>query len=235
MIFRILILFGVLLATFLAYSPQTSFAADNNNSDIETQVKSTIEEIYRARLPDSRLKVTVNPINRTLSLAPCNHPLQVDLPFANGERVTAKVSCSSPRPWSLFVTARVQQFIDVVTARRPIPRNTTIQASALTLSERDVTRLRGDYFSRMQDVAGQTARIPIDNGDIISPRQLEATLAVHRGDQVNLVVRKGSLLIRTKGIALEDGHLNQQIDVKNVRSGRQLRGTVTAPGTVSMD
>lgn len=233
--FRNLILFGVLIATFVFFLPRSSFASSDTNSDIEAQVRSTIGEIYRARLPDSRLNVTVNPINRTLSLTPCNHPLNVELPFASGERVTAKVSCQSPRQWSLFVTARVQQFIDVVTARRPIPRNSTIQASALTLSERDVTRLRGDYFTRLQDVAGQTARTPIDNAEVISPRALEATLAVKRGDQVNLVVQKGGLIIRTKGIALEDGHLNEQIDVRNLRSGRELRGRVTAPGTVSME
>ncbi|WP_132290930.1 flagellar basal body P-ring formation chaperone FlgA [Marinobacterium mangrovicola] len=233
--FRNIILFGVLIATFLAFPSRSSFAASDINSDIENQVKSTIEETYRSRVPDSRTKVTVNPTNRTLSLTPCAHSLVIDLPFASGERVTAKVSCSSPRPWSLFVTARVEQFIDVVTARRPIPRNTKIQAGALTLSEQNVMRLRGDYFTRLQDVAGQTARTPIDNGEVISPRVLEATLAVRRGDQITLEARKGSLVIRTKGVALEDGHLNQQIDIKNLRSGRELRGTVTAPGTVRMD
>lgn len=233
--FRNIILFGALITTSLAFSSRPSFAASDISSDIENQVKSTIEETYRSRVPDSRTKVTVNPINRTLSLTPCGHSLIIDLPFASGERVTAKVSCSSPRPWSLFVTARVEQFIDVVTARQPISRNSRIKAGALILTEQNATRLRGDYFTRLQDVAGQTARAPIDNGEVISPRKLEATLAVHRGDQITLEARKGSLVIRTKGIALEDGHLNQQIGVKNLRSDRDLRGTVTGPGTVRMD
>ncbi len=233
--FRNIILIGALIATFLAFPSRSAIAASDVNSDIEHQVKSTIEKTYRSRLPDSRVKVTVNPVNRTLSLTPCAQDPVITLPFASGERVTAKVSCPSPRQWSLFVTARVEQFVDVVTARRPIPRNTEIQASALNLTERNITRLRGDYFTRLQDVAGQTARTPIDNGEVISPRLLEATLAVRRGDQITLEARKGSLVIRTKGVALEDGHLNEQIDVKNLRSGRELRGTVTAPGTVSMD
>jgi flagella basal body P-ring formation protein FlgA len=102
------------------------------------------------------------------------------------------------------------------------------------LREQDINQLRGDYYTRLQDVAGQTARVPIANGEVISPRQLEASVAVRRGDVVTLEVRKGNLLIRTKGIALEDGRLNEQIDVENQRSGRQLRGIVTAPGVVTM-
>jgi flagella basal body P-ring formation protein FlgA len=223
----------LLLASLLAL-PGGAVADQSLNSDIERQVESTIRQHYVTRVPESRVNVTVNPINRTLSLTPCNHPLQIELPFSSGERVTARVSCTAPRAWSLFVTARVQQFVTVVTASRPINRNTRIGSNALTLREQDINQLRGDYYTRLQDVAGQTARVPIANGEVISPRQLEASVAVRRGDVVTLEVRKGNLLIRTKGIALEDGRLNEQIDVENQRSGRQLRGIVTAPGVVTM-
>jgi len=222
----------LLLVTLLA--PAGARAANSFLDEIERQVESSIRQHYLARVPESRVNVTVNPINRTLSLTPCRQPLQIDLPFSSGERVTAKVSCSAPRPWSLFVTARVQQFVLLVTASRPISRHSRIDSSALTLREQDIQRLRGDYFTRLQDVAGQTARVPIRNGEVISPRHLEASLAVRRGDAVTLQVRKGGLLIRTRGIALEDGRLNQQIDVKNARSGRELRGIVTAPGVVTI-
>ncbi|WP_084404149.1 flagellar basal body P-ring formation chaperone FlgA [Marinobacterium litorale] len=225
----------VALATLLALAPFGYASADTDfNSDIESAVASTIRQVYQTRLPDSRVNVTVNPINRTLSLTPCAQAPLIELPFANGARVTAKVSCTAPAAWSLFVTARVEQFAALVVANRPISRDERIDSQALTLQERDVTRLRGDYYTRLQDVVGQSARTTIDNGEVISPRDLTATLAVRRGDLITLEVRRGTLLIRTKGIALEDGHINQQIDVKNQRSGRELRGLVTAPGVVSI-
>lgn len=223
---------SVLLATLLA--PVGVRAANQALDAVERQVEASIRQHYLTRVPESRVNVTVNPINRTLSLTRCNQPLQIELPFSSGQRVTAKVSCAAPRPWSLFVTARVQQFVTLVTAARPISRHSRIGSNLLTLREQDIQQLRGDYFTRLQDVAGQTARVPIRNGEVISPRHLEASLAVRRGDAVTLQVRKGGLLIRTKGIALEDGRLNQQIDVRNARSGRELRGVVTAPGVVTM-
>ncbi|WP_036185928.1 flagellar basal body P-ring formation chaperone FlgA [Marinobacterium lacunae] len=225
---------GVLLATFLVTHGRTLQANERLNSDIEIQVESTIRRHFETRVPDSRVNVTVNPINRTLSLTPCDTPLQIELPFSTGERVTAKVSCATPRPWSLFVTARVQQFASVVIARRPISRDSRIGGDALALSEQNITRLSGGYYTRLQDIVGKSARIPIDNGDIITARMLEASLAVRRGDRVTLEVRKGALLIRTTGTALQDARLNEQVDVENQSSGRQVRGTVTAPGVVTV-
>lgn len=221
---------------FVTFLLQTGGAAADTRvqAHIEQQVESAIHQHYLARVPESRVKVTVNPINNSLSLTPCNQPLQIDLPFSSGERVTARVSCSAPRRWTLFVTARVQQFVTLVTAARPISRNSRIGNAALALRELDISRLRSDYYTRLQDVVGQTARVPIANGEVIRPRMLEAALAVHRGDLVTLEVRKGNLLIRSKGIALEDGRLQQQIDVKNQSSGRELRGIVTAPGVVTL-
>ncbi|MBV1788850.1 flagellar basal body P-ring formation protein FlgA [Marinobacterium sp. D7] len=224
----------VLLAITLAVPARALLAAEPPNSDIERQVESTIRQHFETRVPESRVNVTVNPINRTLSLTPCRSTLQIELPFSGGERVTAKVSCATPRPWSIFVTARVQQFIAVVTARRPITRDSRISGDALALSEQNITRLSGGYYTRLQDVVGKTARVSINNGEIITARVLEPSLAVRRGDRVTLEVRKGALLIRTDAIALEDGRLNEQIDVQNSRSGRQVRGTITAPGVVTL-
>lgn len=223
----------VLLATLLAYSP-VSLADENQARDIEQQVASAIQQRYLARVPESRVKVTVNPVNSTLSFPACDTPLQVTLPYANGDRVTAKASCASPRPWSLFVTARVEQYMTVVTAATPIARRSRISASALALSEKDISRLNGKYYTRIPDVTGLTARMPISNGEVITPQQLQAALAVNKNDLVTLEVRKGALLIQTKGIALENGHVNQQIDVRNQRSGRVVRGTVSGPGVVTV-
>jgi len=224
----------VLLVAIMVFPSRTLLANEQLNSDIERQVESTIRQHFETRVPESRVNVTVNPVNRTLSLTPCSSPLQIELPFSGGERVTAKVNCAGPRPWSLFVTARVQQFLAVVTARRPINRDSRIGGDALALSEHNITRLGGGYYTRLQDVVGKTARVSIDNGEILTARMLEPSLAVRRGDRITLEVRKGALLIRTEGIALEDGRLNEQIDVKNRRSGRQLRGTITAPGVVTL-
>lgn len=221
----------LLLATVLA---QPLIAPVVAAEAIEQQVGEAIRRLYQERVPESRVEVTVNPVNGTLALTPCSHPLQVELPFASGERVTAKASCHTPRSWSLFLTARVQQYMTVVVARTPIRRDSRIRPTALSLSEQNVVRLNGEFYTRLQDVSGLNARTDIGSGEIITPRQLEEALAVQKGDRVTLEVRSGGLLIRTLGIALENGRIGQRISVRNERSGRELSGTVSAAGVVSI-
>ena len=200
---------------------------------IERQVYDAIINEFNTRLPESRVEVTINPVNPTLDLPFCLTPLEISLPFNSGQRITARVNCHTP-VWSLFVTAQVRQLMDVVITNRPLIRNSIIGPNDVRLSEQDVIRLSGDYFLQPTDVIGKQVRRPIGSDQVINSRMVEVALAVKRGDQVSLESRRGSLVIRTVGVALEDGNLNQQIRVRNENSGNEVRAIVIAPGRVQV-
>lgn len=222
---------SVFLATIFL-SLNTIASAAVSSPEIERQVASAIQQAYQSRVPDSRVEVTVNPVNSSLHLNNCTQPLVVDIPFQNGERVTAKATCAAPKRWSVYVTAQVRQYVTVVIARRPIAKDSRLTASALTLGEKNVAREKGKYYTHIQDVVGLTSRSNFGRGQIISPDRVETSTQVHRGDRVTLEVVKGSLHIQTSGTALESGKLDEQIDVRNNHSKRKVRGTIVAPGIV---
>ncbi|MFN3880244.1 MAG: flagellar basal body P-ring formation chaperone FlgA [Nitrincola lacisaponensis] len=225
-----LTLVALFLANFLAI---TSANAQMSPETIEQQVHDAILTEFNTRLPESRVEVIINPVNTTLDLPRCLTPLEITLPFSSGQRITARVNCHSP-VWSLFVTAQVRQLMDVIVTNRPLPRNSRISASDIRLSEQDVIRMSGDYFVRLEDVIGQQVRRPIGNDQVITSRMIETALAVTRGAQVSIEARRGSLVIRTPGIALEDGQLGQQIRVRNEQSGTEVRGTVIGNGMIQV-
>ncbi len=210
--------------------PFSAFAA-TPSAQIEQQVTAAIKQHFANKVPDSRTKVQLNPVNQQLDFPPCSHPLNVDLPFHSGSRITAKASCSQPR-WSLFVTGQVQVFKTVVMATRPIVKGSRIRADMLQLREQDISTLRGDYFQRQQDVSGRQARIGISTDTIITPRMLTLANTITRGDPVIIEARRGSVLIRTDGTAQDDGRMGDTIDVTNSRSGNTVRAQVVAPGRV---
>ncbi|WP_240776187.1 flagellar basal body P-ring formation chaperone FlgA [Nitrincola alkalilacustris] len=218
----------VLFATFLI-SP--AFSATTTAEEIEQAVSHFITEEFQNRLPDSRIEVNVSPVNPTLGLPQCSHPLTISLPFNSGQRVTARASCNAPQ-WSITVTAQVRQFMTVVVAARPIVRHGRISAQDLKMQEQDISRLNQEYFTREQDLLGKLARRHIGSNQIITTRMLEAALAVNRGDSVAIEARRGGLVIRTPGVALEDGRINEQISVRNERSGIELRAVVVGNGVV---
>ncbi len=210
-----------------------SARADNPSTQIRQQVTEAIKQHFGDKVPDSRTEVQLNPINRQLDFPPCGHPLQVDLPFHSGTRITAKASCRQPR-WSLFVTGQVQVFKPVVMAASPIVKGSRIRADMLQLREQDISTLRGDYFQRQQDVSGRLARISISADAIITPRMLTQGNAISRGDPVIIEARRGAVLIRTEGTAQENGRIGDTIEVTNNRSGSEIRARITAPGRVQV-
>ena len=207
--------------------------ADDTSIQIKQQVTEAIKQHFTEKVPDSRVEVQLNPVNRQLQLSPCRHPLAINIPFHSGARMTAKVSCSTPR-WSLFVTGKVNVFKTVVTASSPILKGSRIQPGLLQLREHDIVSLRGDYFHRQQDVTGRIARIGISADSVITPRMLTLANAVSRGDSVIIEARRGTILIRTEGTAEEDGRIGEMIDVTNRRSGTVIRARVTASGRVQV-
>jgi len=223
-----------LVALFLAnFFFAMSASAQMSPELIERQVHEAIINEFNTRLPESRVEATINPVNPNLDLPSCLIPLEITIPFNSGQRITARVNCHSP-VWSLFVTAQVRQLMDVVITNRPLSRNSVISSNDVRLSEQDVIRLNGDYFLQPADVIGKQVRRPIGSDQVISSRMVEVALAVKRGDQVSLESRRGSLVIRTVGVALEDGNLNQQIRVLNENSGNEVRAIVIAPGRVQV-
>ncbi|WP_052063802.1 flagellar basal body P-ring formation chaperone FlgA [Nitrincola sp. A-D6] len=226
-----LTLVALFLAIFLA---ATTVNARMLPEDIEQQVHDTLINEFNTRLPESRIEATINPVNPTLELSRCQAPLEISLPFSSGQRVTAKVTCHTPVFWSLFVTAQVSQLIDVIVTSRPLARNSRIAPSDIRIVEQDVIRMNGDYFTREQDVVGKQVRRPMGRNEVITSRMIEQAVAVSRGDKVVLESRRGSLVIRTSGIAMEDGMINQQIRVTNERTGIEVHGVITAPGVVQV-
>jgi flagella basal body P-ring formation protein FlgA len=208
-----------------------SASADDTAARINLQVTEAIKQHLLSKVPDSRVEVSLNPVNQHLQLAPCEAPVHVTLPFHSGERITAKASCSTPR-WSLFVTGRVKQYKAIVVAATPIVKGSRISAGKLQLRERDIASLSGDYFYRQQDVVGSQARISISADTPISPRMLTQANAVSRGDPVIIEASRGGAVIRTEGTAREDGRIGDIIDVINNRSERQIRARVEGGGLV---
>ncbi len=71
------------------------------------------------------------------------------------------------------------------------------------------------------------------SGSQPNPDTSSGTLAVNRGDQVNIEVRNGPVTISTTGRALEGGRVGDRIRV--LANNRTLQGSITGQGTVSLE
>jgi flagella basal body P-ring formation protein FlgA len=82
------------------------------------------------------------------------------------------------------------------------------------------------------DVSGYSPVRRIPKGRLIRSNVLEKPVVIHRGQPVNLEIRKGRLCISMRGEAMDDGSHGERIRVRN-RSKRQvITGTVWDGQTV---
>jgi flagella basal body P-ring formation protein FlgA len=142
------------------------------------------------------------------------------------------VRCEGSSPWTVFVPAEVRLFRNVVTTIRPLKRDAIVSEDDVAMRERDIGQLGQGFLSAMDQAVGQKVLRPTVIDQIIAPSFLEQPQMVHKGDQVVITARSGSISVRMPGEALSDGAFNEQIRVRNLNSNRVIKANITGAGQV---
>jgi flagella basal body P-ring formation protein FlgA len=87
-----------------------------------------------------------------------------------------------------------------------------------------------DALKNSQEGRWMEAIRTIRGGQPIRASDLKPALMVKEGDTVLLSVVSGALTITSSMVALEDGKLDQQIDLINLESNEKVRAMVTGKG-----
>lgn len=183
--------------------------------------------------PDAEVTVSMVPLDPRLTLAPCAS-LEFTTPGSRSAgRVSIHARCHAPATWGIYLTAQVSVVLPVVTVAGPVPRDTVLRATDLTLQPADLAELRDGYLTDVDDALGLVARGALRAGAILYQRQLAAPKLVTRGDPVTLASQRGQIVVTTQAIALSDGVYGDKVDVRNPRSERVVSGWVVGPARVS--
>jgi flagella basal body P-ring formation protein FlgA len=196
-----------------------------------------IETYLERSLRDARYEVRVNRLDNRLRLPLCPEgalSAELESPAEPVGRVTVRLSCESEVRWRLFVPAEVSLFQPVLVTTRPLPRHGVIAPKDVTLMERDVGLLNNAYLTQLDQVSGLRLRRAVTADTVLAPNHLEQQEVVKRGDKVVISAANTQVSVRMPGEALENGNLGSQIRVRNVRSGRVVKGRVTGPGQVEV-
>jgi len=181
--------------------------------------------------------ITVGSLDSRLRLSACSTPLEVSL--APGARSTGRtvtvVRCSSPRPWSLYVPAKVVTLVPVIVAARPLLRDQLVTAADIIVEQRDAGDLPGGYLTDPSQILGKVLNRPATTGAVLTHIQTQGVRIIHRGDRVTLVVQASGLIVRSAGVALADAGVGERVSVRNESSQRVVEGTVKTSGIVTMD
>jgi flagella basal body P-ring formation protein FlgA len=118
---------------------------------------------------------------------------------------------------------------NVLVSLKPILRGQLISESNSKVSA-FYGELTEDVLKSNQESQWMEAIRTIRSGQPIRASDLKPALMIKEGDSVILSVVSGALTITSNMLALEDGKLNQQIDLLNPESNEKVRARVTGQG-----
>ncbi|AKT29810.1 flagellar basal body P-ring formation chaperone FlgA [Pseudomonas syringae pv. actinidiae] len=195
----------------------------------------TVEDYLATNQIDGRHDIQVKQLDPRLRMGACDKDLTATLesPRPVG-RVTVRVRCEGSSPWTVFVPAQVRLFRNVVTVMRPLKHDAIVSEEDVALRERDVSSLGQGFLASLDQAVGQKVVRQMVIDQVITPVALEQPQMIHKGDQVVIIARSGSLAVRMPGEAMSDGGFNEQIRVKNLNSQRVIKANVTGPGQVEV-
>jgi flagella basal body P-ring formation protein FlgA len=122
--------------------------------------------------------------------------------------------------------------VSIARAAYDLPRGATVTAADIILA--DTIAWGPPPRERPASVEGWTTRRLVTAGEPLVAPAVAAPLWVRAGDDVRVVVVRGSLELTLTGRAAGSAAAGERVAVR-ADTGRRLTGTVTAPGVVRVD
>jgi flagella basal body P-ring formation protein FlgA len=204
---------------------------------LRLSVKSFIEAQLKNQPGTGRWEVEVAHLDSRLRLADCNHLPRHQVGGdgdVNKPRITVRVSCAAPTPWSLFVPVSLRHYQPVLTTTRPLSRGDMLGSEDVQLREVDVMGLNNNYYVDSGAILGMLVNRSLPANTPLGSRHLEKPILVKKGDEVLIQANAGPVSVRAIGVALANGTEGQQIDVQNSQSKQIVKARVVSRGNVAV-
>ena len=119
-------------------------------------------------------------------------------------------------------------------ARRNLLPNVTLSTQDFDCIEKNVLTLP---FTPVQDINRVTSfklKHLLKKAEILGEEALEMAFTVLKGQTVDVKVNRGLLSMQLKGVAMENGRLDQLITIKNISTNKTFQGKIVSDGTVQV-
>ena len=207
--------------------------AELTADDVVAKVRQFLSESANRDFPKADIRIDVNALDARLRFPACAKLTMTPHGTRGYGRTSVTVRCDQPQPWAASLTASIEVWRPVVVVVHALPSGSVIQGSDIEMQPRNIGDLHDQYIAESDRVVGWTSKRPIVAGTVLSVRQLDAPIAVNKGDEVRIRSGQGLIAVSMNGTALGSGMPGEQIPVRNVQSDRVVKAWIVAPGLVS--
>ena len=199
----------------------------------------TAEQFLTANVdPDkySRVAINMGRLDSRLRLSSCDIPLTATLApgseFAG--KTTVHVRCNSTSPWTVYISAHINLYSEVVQTAEPLDKGHILQKQDLVLVEEDLGQMKYGYYTDIDSLVGKQLKRRLPQQRVIKANYVKSPTLVKRGEIVSIVAENAGYSVKMSGTAMNNGARGDRIQVKNSSSKRIIEGTVKKTGVVSI-
>lgn len=228
-----------LLPPFIIFCLLSNAVWGNETSQSHAAILDTVRTYLETQVipAGSDYRIDISPIEARLQLAACDGALEA---FSLNEArhtglLTVGVRCQGSTPWTIYTRAKVGIYQTVLVLRESLSLGAVITAAQLDFSKKDISELRGGYFTAAEQAIGKIAKRTLAVGTVLTGNVLETPKIIKRGDKVSIRLRNNTLDVHMDGTALTDAEQGQRVKVRNENSKRIVEGTAIAPGVMEVD
>jgi flagella basal body P-ring formation protein FlgA len=144
------------------------------------------------------------------------------------------VECGGVIGQSCMVTALIRTYADVYVAMQMIPWRTTLSWENYRVYRMETTFIERPVIRDTLQMQGLRTRRIVAQGSILYEDMFEPVPLIMQGDRVSVLVRAGSVMLTAEGVAREDGHQGEMIQVSIQGRGERLKARVQSERTVAV-
>lgn len=216
---------------FIGLLPLDSLATTWDSTYIRSYAKSFIKDKIQPPT-GGKISFIVADIDPRVIIKPCQVPLKANIPENTDRRnVNIKITCEDSTSWKIYLPTKIERSFAVVVASSTIAKGEVLTQDNISIKYVANNRIRGERITDIDAVLGSKAEKRIGADKSITKRNV---CLVCKGDAITIIAKTSNFMIKTKGTALSSGNLNQQIRVKNSRSGRIIKPKISAVNQVTI-
>jgi len=222
------------ILVFLLYATSIQQSTASQFQSIASIQEATRDYINSNLTFTSDYKFKIGQIDNRLKLPLCPEALKVSPAKATlkAGRNAIRVRCQSTKKWTIYTSAIIYIYKDVIVLSQPIKRGELYSKHNLQLEKKELSTLRSGFFTDVKNIINKQASRNLSIGSVISQSNMTEPKIIKRGEKVTINISNSNFAISATGIALMDGKKNQNIRIKNIKSKQVIYATVVKQGQV---
>jgi len=222
------------LKTVSSATDAQSMPLELSKREVELRVQLAIERSLQSITNNRwRVEVLLNE-KQALEISSLGDELLVrGKPQPRSGKMRFVLSASGKNKSELAVMATVTEIRSVVVVKQRIERGHLIRAANVEIREQEGNLPKGS-IADLQLVIGKEALQTLRPEKIVQQNQIRAALQVRRGETVNVFVRTGGIVVRTRAVSKSNGALGELIILETLADKKRIDASVSGPGEATV-